>query len=436
MQLHSQFNSVKYFEKNWLLSFLSISILFLPYISNTQFRLDQFIPIILFIIMFAYQFISMERIRFLGLHRIFLFYLTVFSYMLCVICFTNGPASMLLNLPNSFSYPLVSLAVIWFFFSYIFDNFNKIVFCLFVISILINIIGLIQFFLPNSPFNNLIVHYYGGGYGGGHGNAYGKFANAASLILLAAHRPLSIFVNPMAYGLFDLLVLSIAIGSLKDLNINKVFLSCVISLCVLGGFISSCKSFFYAFFIFYIGYFIVSKKNLKTGLAFLILSLGLFVLLFWLKNNNRFIAGYVHTVSSSNYGSIFYSRYTSNHGYLDRSGAISLVFDHLGNFLFGQGRGVWRSSWADSGFLQVIQVGGIFVLISYYSLIVYLIYKIYNLNSYCGNISKNLSICLFAFLVASVGSFVFALPRLGLLTFIISYYLIAANSFVEGGNYV
>jgi hypothetical protein len=310
------------------------------------------------------------------------------------------------------------------------NNWHRILKVIFLFSIVINVIAVMQYFnIQRSFLEWLMTHY------GGETNAdYGEMGSVAAITTFLAHRAVSIFAHPMAFAVHNLTLISLIAGILKSPSLNHKFknrsgLILIMLFNIAGGIFSMSKTYFFSLIfmggLYFLSAILSGRIKLKSVVITAILGVILIIAGAKTVGENRYIKGTLNLIASGDFDVIFASRFSES-GYLQTSGAIDAAFE-TPNFIYGMGGNISNYLWSDSGYLQVLMVGGIFYFLVYYAFIFYLIYQLYKKNNKGNKLCSSLAILFGTLLLANSGVFVFIFPRIGMMLFIVTFFFLYIN---------
>jgi len=323
---------------------------------------------------------------------------------------------------------------------FIIQNYVKIIKGILIASLFLNILSLMQYFTISKDFIIRLMDFYGGA----KSEAYKGYGTLAALTAIAAKRSTSLFAHPMAFAMHNLIMIALLLGIYKDKlffkqGIYKKFSNAWIIpfllINIFGGIFSMSKTYFFSLLlllsfegahIFYLSKLKISAKKI------IMILLGLFAVIYPVKvyilEGKSYLGNIIDMLISGEFYRIFSSRFSSK-GYLEETGTLDAAFDSF-NFLFGMGRGIYNYAWADSGYLQVLMVGGIFFTLIYYSFIISLIVKLAR-NNYLRGMGTSFAILMIVLLIANVGVFVFIFPRVSFLLFMFIFFIIGVYPYFK-----
>ena len=406
--------------------------LYLPYIAGTTYRYDHLFTIIILLLFLTKYLLDLTSI----IKPFFNYFLFYSCFMIITVIFmllTPGPIIFLVKVVNSFSYPLLAITLLLFYRKFIFENFNKLMTGLMLLSIVFNIIAIMQYFRIEKDFLISLMDYYGGEIKEG----YKGYGSLAALTSIAGRRSASIFAHPMAFGVQNMILISYCMGCLKNIFFfkdehykkrNIGFLCFILLLNIIGGVFAMSKTYFFSLIfilllegahMFYLAKLKISFKQGSTVL--LILVILFFLAKEYIMDDSGYFRTVIEMIVNLDFDLLFKSRFGKK-GYLEETGTMDAAMETF-NFLFGMGRGISKYAWADSGYLQALMVGGVFYAIIYYCFIFTLLYKL-AVNKYLRGLSTSYSILVGVLLIANSGVFVFIFPRVSFLLFLLIFFLL------------
>lgn len=367
-----------YRENIWrILTWLFIVSFFLPYFHGTPLRVDQ-------ILGWGYILFTLERIirqkKIVAPTRLVaLLLLSAF----CILAFTSirifsiPPDNMraALQITNQFSYLAAGCAIAFIHRKHGIEK--SAINGLYAVSLLVNLLAIVQYFSPHSNFVALCLRLYGGT--GDASYVYEDFNTISALTLLGGGQSVSLFNGVQGLAIFDLFIVAMTTGSLLASNRDSkaVIWVALISLffSFTGGALSGSKTFFFGFWV-YIVIFIgvalqqgkMGKKHFVSFILFLITFLTIYAIF---SEKLRVTGDVLKLFTSGRIDLLFQSRFGngSTPGYL--SDVMAKTFEPL-TLAIGLGANAVDYKYTDFQFRQIILVGGIPLFTLYYGFLIML----------------------------------------------------------------
>ncbi len=393
-----------------------VGIFFLPYIGNTQFRVDQIVGALALVVLA----VTVSRAPLKGVGRDFvqlwLWSVLILAWAMLVTFASPGPLLTGLKLTNTFSYFAEGTAIFLIFRRKLTDEAEIFFDVLLGFSLIVNFIAIYTWFDNTSDFAKAVVEYYGGAKSA----AYGEFGSIGGESL-AAQRICSLFPHSQALAVFNLLIYSLSFARISGSPSywRKGFSFFAMLAALTGGLMTASKTFFLALGLILAMQFGIALYQFirRSRLSLPVFaSAGAFAIgVAFLFQYSRFIQDHVHLFTQGGIFTILGPRFGAQ-GYLVTSGTLKAMVQPV-NFFFGMGRVVDQYSWSDNGFIQVLTFGGIFFFLFFYLYIGKLLQLFWRYHD--SHYQQMLLLFYIALVFSNIGTFIFLFPRTALLTTVV-----------------
>ena len=355
-----------------LKAFLFISIFFMPYVLG-----NLRIEIILIAILIPFSLFKLQNIK----RDYYSFF--IYSILLVVLSttfiffreFNSFLAAMgwLVNI----NFIFLSFLIFYLYRTWLVNNLDKLLFSLFILSLPINLIAIFQYIDPFNELHHIIFNLYGGT-PSSQFKALGMNSFAEGLVILA-HRSTGIFNGVHVLGMFNILVVGLAIFSLQEKKINKLLLYIAVILAILGGMSAVSKTFIFGLIIMILIFIQYKLLNIKTLFLFLSFILMIFIFMYILVLDGNINIDTL--IKQTEVDNVLTSRF-SGKGYLTES--VNYLLSNPSAFILGEGISSKNIHLADSQIIVLFGMGGIVLFASFIIvlLIIYLLIKKYISSSY------------------------------------------------------
>ena len=394
-------------------SYVMLLSLFLPYLSKFKgLRLDHFILGGLLVLLPLFIVIKGNIRKNIAIYTFLAFFSYLFLFLR--IALDSGIDWYTIKLLNQYSYILSSLSL-FLLFRFIRTDFLRILIFIFVVSIIVNVFGIVQFFYWDSSFVSTINTYYSGEL---------MFLQKAKLTTLEAalslRRASSIFVQPSSYGVFNLMIIALALGAAEVFAKSRakwiVFISLVAGL--IGGILSSTKTFYYSVVLLFILYsFLIGKRKPASylkSLGYAGLSLLCFLLLYpYIPYGVRL----VNELYDSGVWYIFSTRYDPQVGILTSSYPV-----FLNNLVLGVGRNAFDYKYLDSMPFMTTLLSGVVFSVMFYLVVAFVLFRSFKLKKVT-KLHSSMFCLNVLFLPLSIGFPIYIQARIIPIYFLLNFYL-------------
>ena len=233
------------------------------------------------------------------------------------------------------------------------------------VSVAVNCYGVYQSQYADSDLVRRMLDIYGGMRDDSY--EYEGMFTIAALSVLGGQRFTSIFSGMHSYGIFNLLVIGIAVGALGDSAFSrKKLAAAALALGVWGGFLSTSKTFVFGAMIAVFCAFFMTRHTKKAYVLFAFLVTGALLAFTALRDELRVLDDIGSLIETGNLGAVFSERFGSQ-GYLTTD-VWDVTFAPF-TLLFGLGEQAGMYRYSDFQFRQVLLLGGfIFFLLYYYAI--------------------------------------------------------------------
>ena len=358
---------------NRIFVFFLIAMFFGPYFPGTPFRVDQIIGWA-YICAFGMYFVKGVRFGSATEKKIMTLSLIILIIAFCRIWIDFTHFRFSFQFTNQYSYFAVGACIYYFHKKRLRSGREMFVRGLLCASIIINAYAMVQSSSPGSPYVQTVADWYGGDkkIEGGL-EAFGSISH----LVIAAGRVTSIFNIIQAYAIFNLIIIALALGARRDINLarkDKILALAALIFAIVGGVLSVSKVFILGGGIMFLilGIFLMSNKAIKE-LALILLTGFLFGAVFvYVAEQNRVLSGILDLVVSGDIMRVFLSRFGGGGevGYLDESMAITFELQTL---LYGLGVFAGEHHYSDFGYRQILILGGLPLFILFYGLVIYIL---------------------------------------------------------------
>lgn len=396
------------YKKYHILIFIILASYFLPYVYLNKFRVDHLTSI--FFLLYVIIFMVTNRKLSKDITYLAFFSVLVFIFISVRLMLFYEDFLQTIQIINQYSYILSGIGIYFFFKNKI--NYKSLIKYLYCLSLYVYVYAFLQVFNSESAIILLLNSLYEGTTS--LEPLYGSYFSKSAEIL-SGGQAISIFTGMQGLAIYCLMIMSIALGSLKDIKMQRFRKFSIIMICIslYIGFLTGSKTFAFSLIIY-----LVLVLLYEPTKKMIILTISSFILLFitslFSYQNNDIL----NIILNGNFSQIVSSRFGSD-GYLNDVMYITYQIDTL---IFGLGIDALKFKYADNQFRQVLIAGGaFFFLIYYFSILLWmrLMYKRRRYNSYSRYLFF-LSIVLF---IAGVGMDIYFQARVIVLLVFVSLFL-------------
>lgn len=365
----------RHLNVNIILSFISIVLLFMPYMGNTRLRPDN---VLLMLLLLCFP-VVLFYIRDMKI----LLYLIVSVAPLCYLVvrllwqFDWSQAPLFFRFINQYSM-LCSGGILYIFLRKFGVNFVDYGQSLLFVSCIISIFAIFQFVYRDSLIVEVISNLYG------RKREFPGIDHAITMTQYALmnHRASSFFTQPSSLGAFSLLAVALGFQLLRFCKQN-MFVVFSILLALIAGILSSTKVFLLGIAILLT---LIFLPRISLGsLVKLFITLVLFLVLLYLSKNQYVVDLVVNINEQGFFNALFGSRFAEG-GYLDNS--VTSIFHDPGIMIHGLGLNLNTERYSDSMPVMVVMLGGGLFLLLFYLPVVTLFFIV----SCSGGVSRKLPI--------------------------------------------
>ena len=364
-----------YVNGNVIVSFISIVLLFMPYMGNTRLRPDNILLMLLLL--------SFPVVIFYVKDTKVLFYTIVSVVPLCYLVvrllwhFDWSQASLFFRLMNQYSM-LCSGGILYIFLRKLGVNFVDYGQSLLFVSCIISIFAIFQFVYRDSLIVEVIANLYG------RKREFPGIDHAITMTQYALmnHRASSFFTHPSSLGAFSLLAVALGFQLLRFCKQN-MFVVLSILLAFVAGILSSTKVFLLGIAILLA---LIFLPRISLGaLVKLCITLALFLVLLYISKNQYVVDLIVNIKERGFFNALFGSRFAEG-GYLDNS--VASIFHDMGIMIHGLGLNLNTERYSDSMPVMAVMLGGGLFLVLFYLPV----FTLFFIVSCSGGISRKLPI--------------------------------------------
>lgn len=390
-----------------------VLLFFLPYIAGSRLRFDLLLCYVAaFYLLFSPDLIIKEAIK--PLHG--LLSLSIISVFFSASCLILPEIDLFakINILTNYNFMFLSLCVFIVFYHRLIRSGERILTVLLLVSLPINAVAIGQWIDPVSGFNKTMYGLYGGL--APEEATQAGFDNFAEFLAVSAHRYPSIFNGMHVLALFNLIIISIGINFLISQGLSshqrRILSVTAVSMAFVGGAVSFSKTFLFGFMLL-LAFQMILSGRIKIFIRFVAISalvLTAFALFIFYAGLDERLMEYINADALA-------TRYGEGAYLANELAAIDTDFVF---FIFGAGSTLSNYKLADSLYISVIVVGGVFYLIVYMLPYILLIRMNYAEHRRGNTWARSFAATHLTFLIIGVGIPVYQVGRIAALLIIIN----------------